>query len=278
MTPNATPEYVLAFDCGGTKTLMGLASPHDGALVATARLETRDYPDAAALVAAALAQASAWRQGHRIVAVGAATMGVEGGDGRVELAPNFPGWTEAPLTRASLEAAFPGVPVKVANDVKAACLAEMRWGRLSGAEYGAYLNLGTGVALAFGHGGRVWQGAHQMAGEVAYAWEPGELGFRSGHAPLEEYFGGPAMAELPAALWVERVERLGWWVGQWLLLLDVERLVLGGGWAHRLVPHLPRWHDLWAQYLPAVPAVELSAWPERAGLLGAVALAVEASP
>lgn len=277
MTVNAVSDCVLAFDCGGTKTLMGLASARDGALVATERLETRDYPDAPALVAAALARGTAWQRRHRVVAVGAATMGVEGSNGRVALAPNFPGWTQAPLTRAVLEAAFPGIPVRVANDVKAACLAEMRWGRLSGSAYGAYLNLGTGVALAFGEWGRVWQGAHQMAGEVAYAWEPGDPGLAAGHAPLENRFGGPVMTDLPAAAWAERVERLGWWVGQWLVLLDVDRLVLGGGWAHRLLPHIPRWRDAWAEYLPAVPEVELSAWPDRAGLLGAVALAADAS-
>ncbi len=277
MTLNAVSDCVLAFDFGGTKTLMGLASARDGALIATERLETRDYPDAAALVAAVLARGAAWQRCHRIVAVGAATMGVEAGDGQVALAPNFPGWHRAPLTRAVLEAAFPDVPVRVANDVKAACLAEMRWGRLSGTWYGAYLNLGTGVALAFGERGRVWQGAHQMAGEVAYAWEPGDPGLSAGRAPLEDRFGGPVMTDLPAAAWGARVERLGWWVGQWLLLLDVDRLVIGGGWAHRMVPHIPRWRQAWAEYLPAVPEVELSAWPNRAGLLGAVAVAAEVS-
>lgn len=275
MTVNAAPECVLGFDCGGTKTLMGVASRHDGALLEVVRLETRDYPDAAHLVAAAVAYAQTWQQRHRVVAVGAATMGVEAG-GQVALAPNFPGWTEAPLSRAVLETAFPGIPVRVANDVKSACLAEMRWGRLQGAAYGAYLNLGTGVGLAFGEGGRVWQGTHQMAGEVAYAWEPGDPGIALGHAPLEDRFGGPVMVDLSAAAWAERVARLGWWVGQWLLLLDVDRLVLGGGWAHRVVPHVPRWRDAWAPYLPTVPEVELSAWPDRGGLLGAVALATEA--
>ncbi len=275
MTVSAAANLVLGFDFGGTKTLVGLARVTDGELLQTARLLTRDYSGAPALVSAALAQARAWDREHPVAAIGAATVGVER-EGVVALAPNLPGWSEAPLTAATLQAAFPGRSVAVANDVKAACLAEMRWGRLQGVPYGAYLNLGTGVALAFGQDGAVWQGAHGVSGEVAYLWESGQPGLAAGRAPLEERFGGPVMARLDDPAWASRVMELGWWVGQWLLLLDVERLVLGGGWAQRVMASVPAWQDAWRSYLPAVPDVRLSRWPDSAGLYGAVALAAKA--
>lgn len=267
----------MGFDFGGTKVMTGVARRSDGRLLATRRLLTADYPDAGALVQAAIDQAHQWASEYQIGAVGAATMGVER-DGAVALAPNLPGWEADPLTRGRLSAEFPGVPCQVANDVKAALLAECQWGALVGVPYGAYLNLGTGVALAFAREGQVWEGAHGMAGEVAYSWQSGEPGWAQGRAPLEERFGGLALTGLTPDGWRERVDELGHWVGQWMLVLDVDRLVLGGGWAHRAWESVPAWQAEWHQYLPAQPEVVLSKFPKSAGLRGALAVAARLLP
>jgi len=277
MATDCLTEALLGFDFGGTKVMTGVARRSDGRLLTVRRFLTTDYPDAAALVQAALDQAHRWASAYQIVAVGAATMGVEQ-DGRVALAPNLPGWEADPLTRGRLSAEFPGLPCQVANDVKAALEAECQWGRLVGVSYGAYLNLGTGVALAFARHGQVWEGAHGMAGEVAYTWRRGEPGWALGRAPLEDCFGGHALSGLPAEQWRERVDELGYWIGQWLLLLDVDRLVMGGGWARRAVESVPTWQAEWRQYLPAQPEVVLSMFPDTAGLRGAFAVAARLVP
>ena len=61
-----------------------------------------------------------------------------------------------------------GTPVTMATDVKAAALAEARWGALAGVDPGVYLNLGTGLAAAIVAGGRVLAGANGAAGEIGY--------------------------------------------------------------------------------------------------------------
>jgi glucokinase len=64
--------------------------------------------------------------------------------------------------------------VATGNDVHAAALAEVRWGRLRGIGHGLYVNVGTGLAAAMVIGGRVVTGAHHAAGEIGYA-RPGPL-------------------------------------------------------------------------------------------------------
>lgn len=58
------------------------------------------------------------------------------------------------------------VPVRIANDVKAATLGAARHrGDLSSM---AYLNLGTGVSAGFVFGGELWQGSQGAAGEIGH--------------------------------------------------------------------------------------------------------------
>ncbi|MCP6769562.1 ROK family protein, partial [Klebsiella pneumoniae] len=78
--------------------------------------------------------------------VGACTFGIPREDG-VALAPTVPGWDALPFGSA-LREAFDGVPVRLANDVKAAAAAALAWGALRGCDPGIYLNLGTGLATA----------------------------------------------------------------------------------------------------------------------------------
>lgn len=66
--------------------------------------------------------------GQELAGVGAATLGIPYDD-RVELAPTFPGWGALPFGQLVRDA-FPGIPVRLGTDVKAAAAAELRWGAL----------------------------------------------------------------------------------------------------------------------------------------------------
>ena len=81
--------------------------------------------------------------------------------------PTFPGWGELPFGQLVRDA-FPGIPVRLGTDVKAAAAAELRWGALTGCDPGLYLNLGTGLATAIVAGGTVISGAHGASGEIGY--------------------------------------------------------------------------------------------------------------
>ena len=98
--------------------------------------------------------------------MGVSTFGIPSEDG-VALAPAIDGWEDLAMGR-DLREAFDGTPVTMATDVKAAALAEARWGALAGVDPGVYLNLGTGLAAAIVAGGRVLAGANGAAGEIGY--------------------------------------------------------------------------------------------------------------
>lgn len=60
-----------------------------------------------------------------------------------------------------------GAPVRVCNDVNAAALGA--WALRGGTSAAfAYLNLGTGLAAGVVLGGRLWEGARGLAGEIGY--------------------------------------------------------------------------------------------------------------
>src|SRR4051794_23708919 len=130
--------------------------------------------------------------GGLMCAVGVASPGIVLAD-RILLAPNVPGWTELRLGER-FTGAFGG-PTVCATDVKAATLAEARWGNLRDIHSGVHLNLGTGIAVGVLVGESVLTGAHGAAGEIGYNLRSanGRVGPHDGHAPLEEVVGGGAI-------------------------------------------------------------------------------------
>lgn len=287
----------LGFDFGGTKCAIAVGT-RDGRILADDRLSTAAFPRADALVDRAAARGKKLAEGRRIAAIGVSTMGITREDG-VLFAPNVPGWEHLRLPRFFRDR-FPGLPIRIGNDVKAAHQAEIRWGALRTAFASAYLNLGTGVAVSYAVDGRVVAGAHGAAGEIAYGWRGEEPGAWAGRAPLEERLGGAALdRELELRFGVssladafrireerpevgrflyERFTELGWWIGQALLVLDVDVLAVGGG-VSRSLPHFePWWGALWRDHLPFPPTVRPARFLDRAGLMGAMSLAWEGCP
>ena len=297
-----TGELLVALDFGGTKVAVTLAD-HDGNAVAGEVLPTRAEEGAEQAVERAVAAA------HRLLeeadvaaaAVGVATMGITHSD-HVELAPNVPGWHRLALPLL-LEDAFAPAPVAIVNDVKAAALAELTWGELRGISTGLYLNLGTGIAAALVVGGAVLGGAHGAAGEIGYwARSRGDAeGAAAGHAPLEEYAGGAGarirachdlgvaggVAELarrvaetddPAArTFLEDLHaEIALHVGNLVIALDPERVVVGGGFARGSDDALAAIRARLEAFAPYPPDVRRAAYGADAATAGAVALAIRA--
>jgi glucokinase len=255
MAQRQTNDFVLGMDFGGTKIALGTAAL-DGRGLRSQRLDTDANNGAAQAIDRALDSArrlisdTADAVGGRCAAVGAVSPGIVGADG-VALAPNVPGWEELALPSLLRE----GLDIEraeVGTDVKAAALAESRWGSLRGADPAVLVSLGTGIAAGIVIGGRVLAGANGAAGEIGYSLRgPGdELGAADGHAPLEEYAGGRAIGErgsrllggaLTAAdvfaysdprarsLVDEALAELGVHVANLAIALDPERIALAGG-------------------------------------------------
>jgi glucokinase len=237
--------------------------------------------------------------GSPLAAVGAATFGIPFDD-RVELAPAISGWESLAFGR-ELVAAFPGARISLATDAKAGARAEARWGALAGCDPGVYLNLGTGLAAAIVSGGRVLAGHNGAAGEIGYNLrQPADVGLAAGHKlMLEDMVSGQALArraanvgrplsaaevfaaaesepELDEVL-ADFVTELAFHVVNLAILVDPERIVVGGGMARSWRRIQPVLADALAKAVPYPPDLVLADFPYDAPLLGAVALAIDAA-
>ena len=181
-------DFVLGIDFGGTKVALATATTA-GVPVESARLATNAAGGATQVLDRSFAC-----EGD-CVAVGAVSPGIVRTDG-VLLAPNVPGWGTLALP-AALREGLAVDRIALGNDVKAAALAEARWGSLVGADPGVLLQLGTGVAAGIVVGGDVLDGAHGAAGEIGYNLRgAGDgAGAADGRAPLEEAVGGRGIGE-----------------------------------------------------------------------------------
>ena len=228
--------------------------------------------------------------GRPLGGVGVSTFGIPSEDG-VALAPAIDGWEDIAMGR-ELREAFAGTPVTMATDVKAAALAEARWGALAGADPGVYLNLGTGLAAAIVAGGRVLAGANGAAGEIGYNLRRlADVGY-PGYVPLEEAVSGRALARLsgrsaqqalaaqagsPLAVIADQfTAELAFHVVNLAICIDPVRIAVGGGMTRswdRIRPRIDQALDAAAPYRPELV---LAAFPFDAPLIGALALAVDA--
>jgi glucokinase len=298
--PPGQSRHVVGIDIGGTKIEVALAD-RAGRILDRIRLDTRAAagPDQAIerILAAArtLTELSERSHGTPVGRYAAVCAGVIRPD-EILFAPNLPGWERLALA-ARLQAGL-GVPeVPVANDVQAGALAELRFGALQGADPGLYVSLGTGVAAAVTIANEVITGANQAAGEIGYfaigAGDPVDVA--AGRAPLEEIVGGKALGERATALLGtpvtaaelfartdapaqrlvrEALDALGTAIANIAVLLDPERVVIGGGVMGSADVVLPAVAGHLARAVPFPPELRPARFTQDASLHGAVALAV----
>jgi glucokinase len=293
--PNAKPlaPVVLGIDFGGTKIATAVCD------LAGRRLATRVIdaePERGARsafsrgVRAARELLAEGANGRPLGGVGVSTFGIPAEDG-VALAPAINGWQDIAMGR-ELREAFAGTPVTMATDVKAAALAEARWGALAGADPGVYLNLGTGLAAAIVIGGVVLAGANRAAGEIGYNLRQlADVG-DAGYLPLEESVSGRALARLSgrtaaeafadsadprlAAIADQFTAELAFHVVNLAICIDPVRIAVGGGMTRSWDRIRPRLDAALEAAAPYRPELVLAGFPFDAPLVGALALAMDA--
>lgn len=287
---------VLALDFGGSKIALA-AAELDGTRIAAATVAVERELGAAGNLAAGiaagrglLAEAAPDRP---LAAVGACTFGIPTGNG-VELAPNIDGW-EALRLEDELRGGFGEVPVRLANDVKAAAAAEARWGALVDCDPGIYLNLGTGLSVGIVSGGQVLEGAHGAAGEIAYNLRSlADVGrpieartlleqVVSGRAVTSRLAGEQQTGEDDVLTLVGTEVRqaflaeLAYHVVNLAIALDPARIAVGGGLVHSWGHLGPALRQAVRSGVPYPPEIVPAAFPNEAPLFGALALAVAAA-
>lgn len=109
----------------------------------------------------------------------------------------IPGWASTKLGTFVAEAT--NLPCWVLNDVHAHALGEVTWGAAQEYESAVVLGVGTGIGGAVVTEGRVWSGAHSLAGHLGHMHHPLGEGFlcscgREGH--IEPVASGSGVATL----------------------------------------------------------------------------------
>lgn len=298
-------DFVLGIDLGGTKIALATADV-SGTVLYQQTIDTlasygaeqaieRTIADGRNLIAS-----TQERQRGELVGIGVVTMGITLAD-RVLMAPNVPGWDQLALP-SWLRQAFDVDAIRIENDVKAAALAELRWGTLAGVETGIYLNLGTGIAATLIVNGHILRGAHGAAGEMAYNLRHlhDEQGFSAGRAPLEEFVGGGALRErvrlqFAPEVAVEEIFRraamappepearafveatlteIAFHLTNMTIAIDPELVVIGGGLMRSKALILPRLTSHIKRFVPFPPLVKEAHFSYNAGIMGAIALAL----
>jgi predicted NBD/HSP70 family sugar kinase len=214
----------------------------------------RDRPPEVGLAAATeLAAPVVAEAGLTICGAGVALPGVIGTDGRLQRAPNLPGWIDLAVD-AELSARLGGVPVRAGNEADLAALAELWFGERRGpAAHGRrdadvdflYVSGGIGVGAGIVLGGALFRGAGGRAGELGHVvvdphGPPCSCGGRgcleqaAGQRALLRAAGAGTVEELlarPAAAIERAADALGIALTGAVHLLDVRTVVLGGLYA-----------------------------------------------
>ena len=301
----AYSQVVLGIDFGGTKIAIAVCGP-SGERLAAATVASGGEEGARASLNRGLQAArdllARSAPGPELAAIGVSTFGIPYDD-HVELAPVIDGWQDLALAE-EVRAAFPGVPVRVATDAKAAAYAEAHWGALAEADPGVYLNLGTGLSAALVVGGKVVSGSNGAAGEIGYnlrTWS--DVGVPlAARVPLEDMVSGQALARRAAKhtsygqpmtagevfqesqdpgldrLVTDFVSELAFHVVNLAILVNPARIAVGGGMVRSWERLRPGLQQALSAGVPFPPELVAARFPYDAPLIGAVALAVDAIP
>ncbi len=272
---------------GGTKVL-GVALDVGHVVVGECRRATP--ADASGLVASLVEVVTALcQQLDGVAAVGVGLPGLVDRRGRLRMAPHLAGVID--LDVAGSLAAATGLAVGVDNDATCALVAEHRLGALRGATDAVLVTLGTGIGGGLLIDGRVRRGPSGFAGELGHmVVEPEGRPCPCGRSGCwERYASGQALRRLADESGGDAegdvvLTRLAGWVALGLAnlvhVLDIERVVLGGGLAGLGEKLLGPVRSAFLERVMAPaqrPPVEIvvAELGERAGAIGAALVARE---
>ncbi|MGH1490837.1 MAG: ROK family protein [Acidimicrobiales bacterium] len=307
-------QRLIGVDLGGTKILARGIDPKTGKASGRVKNVTPAGPDAVldALVKTITA-VDAWPEA---VAVGIGVPGFVDADGVVAKCPNIEGWDQPVPVAAELSERL-GKPVVVANDVNCGVVAEHRLGAGKGMNDLLAVFVGTGVGGGLVINGELATGKRGMAGEIGHVTvQPGgrpcgcgglgHLESYAGRAGIDAEIrrrvkagkrellfdlagGGPIKSRHLARglddddattieLLGEAADALALVLGNTASLLDLPRVVLGGGVVDKLgqpfldqISASPRFGGFGPEFVELVAAQRI----DDAGAVGAAVLAAD---
>jgi fructokinase len=280
-----------AIEAGGTKFICGVGAGPDN--LRLTRIPTTSPPATIAAAVAFLRNEA----GADLAAVGIASFGPVDLDpasphyGSITSTPK-PGWQFTDLAGAVRTAL--GVPIGFDTDVNAAALAESHWGAARHVSSCLYLTVGTGIGGGAIINGHALHGiSHPEMGHIRLPRDRAADPY-AGYCPfhgdcLEGLASGPALEArwgMPAELlpadhpaWQLEARYLALAVANFALTLSPAVVILGGGVMQRsnLFPLIrEELASIVNGYVP-IPEVVPPGLGDRAGVLGALALAQQAA-
>lgn len=295
--PDPAAGHVLGIDVGRSWLRVAVADL-DGTVVARSdvRNQARSSGAMADLVVSTARQvvAGSGMAADEVVHAVVGTPGVYDQEHRrVRYAMHLPGWGRAGLFDRMREEL--GVPLEVHNDANLAALGEYTYGVGAGSRLFAYILIGTGLGMGVVSDGRLFTGAHGLAGEIGFLPWPGQ----QKPERLEDAVSGVAVVEAArrfgmrgqltakavfdaarhgddAAVQAVRLEgeRIAHTVAVAAAVLDPDLVVLGGGVGHSVDLLLKPVRENLKALTPLRPKLAPSRLGEDAVLLGAVATAL----
>ena len=261
----------IGIDLGGTKTMAVLVK--DGQVVEKCKKATPRVGSPDDVIATMIAAAKKVDPDGIATAIGVGAPGVVvPGAGVLHSPPNLPGWDHEVPVAALMSEQLDGRPVVIDNDVNVGTLAESRLGAGVGVDNLLGVFAGTGVGAGLILDGQLRQGPRGLAGEIGHIYVAFRdlASAEVGRGELEDYAGRNALERRVLAAPADRAETLlglrndgrlkskAWaealstddplaeeLIGQArsalsaaiatvITLLDIELVVLGGGFAERL--------------------------------------------
>ncbi len=218
-------SLVIGIDAGGTKLAVGLVDADEGQILERRETPTERHRGGQAVLEDCLELLSEVSGGRQIAAIGAGVPELVSLEGKIQTAENWD-WRDDQFRLAFAEIA----PLHVESDVRAAALAEARFGAGRALSSFLYLTIGTGVSHTFVVNGLPWRGARGNAivtgaPPVELAASGAALAKQARRSSGKEVLASPAdepLVEVAAQV-------LGTELAALVNALDPEAVIVGGG-------------------------------------------------
>jgi glucokinase len=151
-------SLVAGIDAGGTKLAVGMVDPDAGRLLECHESPTQRHRGGHAVLENCLELLREVSHGQVIAAIGVGVPELVSLEGKIQTAENWD-WRDDSFRPALRKIA----PLHIESDVRAAALAEARFGAGRALSSFLYLTIGTGVSHTFVVGGKPWRGARGNA-------------------------------------------------------------------------------------------------------------------
>jgi len=160
-------SLVLSLDFGGTKLGAGVVDVDAGVVLERRRAETPPGAGARGSIEQMLTMARSLLAERPAAGVGISFGGpISADQRRVVTSHHVAGWDDLPLVEVVADAL--GLPVVMDNDANVQTLGEWRYGAGRGTRSFVFVNVGTGIGGGIVLDGKLFRGAHGMAGEIGH--------------------------------------------------------------------------------------------------------------